>query len=78
MKNLKQFNLLVPQKKILPLKKCQYTRKKYQNLSEEENYQKHQYCRERYKNLSEYKKQRLVKYRGNYFITLKYDCKIAQ
>ena len=55
MKNLKQFNLLVPQKKFFPLKKCQYTRKKYQNLSEEENYQKRQYCRERYKNLSEYK-----------------------
>ena len=55
MKNLKQFNLLVPQKKFFPLKKCQYTRKKYQNLSEEEKYQKRQYCRERYKNLSEYK-----------------------
>ena len=39
---------------------------------------KREYCRECYKNNAEDKKQKLVEYKKNYYITLKNNCKLAQ
>ena len=48
---------------ISSLKKCQYTRERYQNLTEEEKNKKREYGHKHYKNLSEDEKQKLVEYR---------------
>ena len=47
------------------------SRKRYQNLSEEEKNKRQEYGHERYKNLSEDEKQKLVEYRKRYYEMLK-------